>query len=82
MTTYVLEKQAIDIPDKVFYAHLSQMEPLESVLIISDTYYIERRVSKKGQFLFYVHVENGGLKKVCVYKKEAKKSEKEEGLNG
>ena len=41
---------------------------LENVLIISEDYYIERYLSE--DYLFYIHIKNGGLTKVCVYRKE------------
>lgn len=69
MLTYRLDrKQTKDCIQ--LYKHLIQSTKKECVLIIDDTYYIERYAD--DDFIFYVHVKDNGrtIDKICVYKKE------------
>ena len=48
-------------------ALLAQAGKKECKLIIDENYYIERYTKKK--MLYYVHVKDGRLMKVCVYER-------------
>lgn len=69
MLTYNLdrkqEKDCIEL-----YSHLVMCAKKECVLIIDETYYIERYVN--NDFMFYVHVKDNGrtIEEICVYQKE------------
>lgn len=69
MLTYRLDRKQIEDCVK-FYGFLVQSASLECLLIIDETYYIERYVN--NDFLFYVHIKEKGrvIEKICVYKKE------------
>lgn len=51
----------------ISYALLAQEGKKECKLIIDENYYIERYTNKKR--LYYVHVKDGHLMKVCVYER-------------
>lgn len=66
MKTYRLVEK-IEDERKTFYARMAHAGKKDCELIIDDNYYIERFIHK--EMLYYVHVKDGRLMKVCVYER-------------
>lgn len=58
--------------NKVYFARMANCGSKECDLIIDKDYHIERFTF--GKYLFYVHIKEGRLEKVCVYREKDKEN--------
>lgn len=65
MKTYDLVNEWTD-DNKGYFARMASCGTKECELTVDKDYYIERFTF--GNYLFYVHVKEGELEKVCVYR--------------
>ena len=66
MRVYKLEEKVTEGTNLTAYARVATCGYHECRLEIDDTYYIDRYTN--DAYMYYVHVKNGSLVKVCVYK--------------
>ena len=70
MSIYKLKEKVETAGEMGVWARIAKSGRLDCVLNIDENYYIQRYISRS--MLFYIHIKDGRLIKVCVYEKEKK----------
>lgn len=79
MSIYKLKSKIETTGEMGVWARIAKSGHLDCVLEIDEDYYIKRYINRS--MLFYVHIKEGKLVKVCVYEKEKKYGKQHENFN-